>query len=48
MFRMFGMLGNERIKVSSSSTVSTDEMVKAGVRGQPDINAIATRKGNEI
>jgi xylan 1,4-beta-xylosidase len=47
-FRMFGMLGNERVNVSSSSTVPTDEMLKTGVRGQPDINAIAARKNREI
>jgi xylan 1,4-beta-xylosidase len=47
-FRMFGMLGNDRVKVSSSSTVAMEEMLSVGVRGQPDINAIATRKGNEV
>jgi xylan 1,4-beta-xylosidase len=47
-FRMFGMLGDERVQVSSSSRVPTDEMLKTGVRGQPDINAIAARKTREI
>jgi xylan 1,4-beta-xylosidase len=47
-FRMFGMLGKERVKVSSSGSLPADEIVRAGVRGQPDINAIATRKDNEV
>ena len=47
-FRMLGMLGNERVKVTSSGTLPTGEIVSAGVRGQPDINAIATRKEREI
>jgi xylan 1,4-beta-xylosidase len=47
-FRMFGMLGSERIKVTSSGTLPTDDVLQTGVRGQPDINAIAARKDNEI
>jgi xylan 1,4-beta-xylosidase len=47
-FRMFGMLGHDRVRVTSSGALPTDEVVRAGVRGQPDINAIATRKDNEI
>ena len=47
-FRMFGLLGTERLKSSSSSALSAEEVLRAGVRGQPDINAIATRKDHEI
>jgi xylan 1,4-beta-xylosidase len=47
-FRMFGLLGNERLKTESSAGLSVDEILRAGVRGQPDINAIATRKDHEI
>jgi xylan 1,4-beta-xylosidase len=43
-FRMLGLLGNERVKTSSSGTLSSEEIVRAGVRGRSDINAIATRK----
>ena len=46
-FRMFGLLGDERVKVTSSSALPTGDILRAGVRGQPDINAIATRKGRE-
>jgi xylan 1,4-beta-xylosidase len=47
-FRMFGMLGNERVQVNSSAALSTDDVVLNGVRGQPDIKAIATRSDHEI
>jgi xylan 1,4-beta-xylosidase len=49
-FRMLGLLGTERVKVSSSGALPNGEIVEAGVRARPDINAIATRKnkGREI
>jgi len=47
-FRMFGLLGGERLKTESSAALPVDEILRAGVRGQPDINAIATRKDREI
>jgi xylan 1,4-beta-xylosidase len=47
-FRMFGLLNGERVAVSSTGAVSADEMLKSGVRGRPDVNAIATRQDREI
>jgi xylan 1,4-beta-xylosidase len=47
-FRMFGLLGNEKIKVSSSGAIEPEEIVLSGVRGQPDVNALATRKSREV
>jgi len=47
-FRMFGLLGSERVKATSSGAVSTEEVVATGVRKEPDINVIATRKDHEI
>jgi xylan 1,4-beta-xylosidase len=47
-FRMFGMLGSERLKSVSSAALAPDEILRAGVHGQPDINAIATHKDHEI
>jgi xylan 1,4-beta-xylosidase len=47
-FRMFGLLGAERAKVSSTSALPIEQLVSAGVRKQPDIRAIATRKDHEI
>ena len=47
-FRMFGLLGNERIAAMSRAALPSDEIVKAGVRKQPDVNAIAARKDHEV
>jgi xylan 1,4-beta-xylosidase len=47
-FRMLGLLGNQRLNVTSSAAVPSDEIVRSGVRGSPDINAIATRKEREV
>jgi xylan 1,4-beta-xylosidase len=47
-FRMLGLLGNERVKATSSGALRTEEVVLNGVRARPDINAIATRKDREI
>jgi xylan 1,4-beta-xylosidase len=47
-FRMFGLLGTERVKSSSSAALATEDVLRDGVRGQPDINVIATRKDHEI
>lgn len=47
-FRMFGLLGSERVKATSTGALPTDDVVRDGVRGQPDINVIATRKNHEV
>jgi xylan 1,4-beta-xylosidase len=47
-FRMFGLLGNERLAVAGSGGLPSNEIVKTGVRGQPDVNAIAARKDHEV
>jgi xylan 1,4-beta-xylosidase len=47
-FRMFGLLARARVKATSSGALPSDDVVRTGVRGQPDINAIATRKDDEV
>ena len=47
-FRMLGLLGNERVQVVSSAALPSEDIVKSGVRGSPDITAIAARKEHEI
>src|SRR5580692_1639178 len=47
-FRMLGLLGDESVEGTSSNGLATEEVVHGGVRGQPDINTIATRKDREI
>lgn len=47
-FRMLGLLGDDRVKVTSSGALATEDVVRVGVRALPDINAIAARKDREI
>jgi xylan 1,4-beta-xylosidase len=47
-FRMLGLLGNERVKATSSRALPTEEVVRNGVRALPDVDAIAARKDREI
>ena len=47
-FRMFGLLGNERVRATSSGALETDSVLKDGVRGQPDIGVIATRSDRQV
>src|SRR5258707_4592364 len=47
-FRMFGLMGSERVKVSSTGALPTEQVVSGGVRQRPDIRAIATRKNQEV
>jgi xylan 1,4-beta-xylosidase len=46
-FRMLGLLGNERVKATSSGALTTEDVARNGVRALPDINAIATRKDRD-
>jgi len=48
VFRMFGLMKGERVKVQSSGAVSAEEILKAGVREKADVNALATRGEREI
>src|SRR5580700_11142300 len=47
-FRMWGMLGGERVQLTSSAALATDEVLLNGVRARPDIKAIAARGDHEI
>ena len=47
-FRAFGLLSNERVQANSSAALSTEDVVASGVRAQPDVNVIATRKDHEV
>jgi xylan 1,4-beta-xylosidase len=46
-FRMMAMLKGERLTTQSSGALTLAEVVADGVRGAPDVNAIATRDGAE-
>ncbi|HXF26859.1 MAG TPA: hypothetical protein VN610_06280 [Bryobacteraceae bacterium] len=47
-FRMFGLLGNERVAVTSSGAVPPERIVSQGVRDRADISALASRGDREI
>jgi xylan 1,4-beta-xylosidase len=42
-FRMLGLLGSERVEATSSEALPSEQIVKAGVRGQSNIGVLATR-----
>ena len=47
VFRMFGMMGGNRVEARSSGAMDLDAIVKAGVKAAPDIGAFASRKERE-
>ena len=48
VFRMFGMMGGERVEAKSSGALDLDAMLENGVREAPDINALASRGDRSI
>jgi xylan 1,4-beta-xylosidase len=48
VFRMAGLMRGDRVKVESSSATGLEAMLKEGVRGKPDVNALATRDEREM
>ena len=47
-FRMLGLLGATRLPVKNQQAISASQIQAAGVRAQPDVDAIATRKDREV
>jgi xylan 1,4-beta-xylosidase len=47
LFRMAGLMSGTRVKVESSGRVPLDDILKAGVRRQPDVDALATTADGE-
>jgi xylan 1,4-beta-xylosidase len=48
VFRMYGKLGGEWVRVDSSGALPAAQIVARSVTEQPDINAVATRREHEI
>ena len=48
LFRMLGLLGGDRVEVTDAGALDTDQVVREGVRGAPDIRAIATRTNQGV
>ncbi len=47
-FRILGLMGSERVKATSTGALPTEDVVRDGVRGHPDVNVIAARKNHEV
>jgi xylan 1,4-beta-xylosidase len=48
VFRMFSLMGGRRLEVQSSAEVGLDAILAGGVRGAPDVAALAARDGDTI
>ncbi|HVY70556.1 MAG TPA: beta-xylosidase, partial [Verrucomicrobiae bacterium] len=48
VFRMFSHMSGQRLAVESSGAVALDDMLKGGVRTQPDVSALASMDGRKL
>src|SRR5664280_1108312 len=48
VFRMMGKMEGDQLAVTSSGSISLEQIVREGVRGSPDISALASRKGRQV
>ncbi len=48
VFRMFGMMGEQRIQAQSDRAVSTDDLLKSGVKAGADINGFAAKSARSV
>ena len=48
VFRMFSQMNGQQLAVTSDRAISLDDMKRKGVRGQPDVSAIASGDKNKI
>jgi xylan 1,4-beta-xylosidase len=47
LFRMAGMMSGHRVRAQSAGRIALDDILKSGVRRQPDVDALATTDKNE-
>jgi xylan 1,4-beta-xylosidase len=48
VFRMFGLMHGDRVRVESNGAVDFNTILQTGVRQKPDIDALATRSDSDI
>ena len=48
VFRMFGLMGGERLEVESTGAIGLDAIRRDGVRDRPDVSALASRGDGKI
>src|SRR5688572_28355032 len=47
-FKLLGSMTGQRLPVASSGAIPLDDLLASGVRGQPDIDALAAVDGERI
>jgi xylan 1,4-beta-xylosidase len=48
VFRMYGKMGGQRVAVQSSADAGLEAIMKDGVRGTPDVSALASLEGKKL
>jgi xylan 1,4-beta-xylosidase len=48
VFRMLGLMGGERVAVESTGAMKLEDIRDNGVRGNPDVNALASRQERAV
>lgn len=48
VFRMFSRMGGQRVAANSSGEIALDAMISDGVRGVPDVAALASLEGKKL
>jgi xylan 1,4-beta-xylosidase len=48
VFRMYSRMGGQRVAATSSAEVALDQIMKDGVRGTPDVAALASLEGRRL
>ena len=48
VFRMFAKMGGQRVNVDSSAGLNAQTILKSGVRGNPDVSALASLDKNKL
>ncbi|MBI4663548.1 MAG: beta-xylosidase [Verrucomicrobia bacterium] len=48
VFRMFARMSGQRVAVDSNGTAPLDEIIRGGVRGKPDVSALASLDQNKL
>jgi xylan 1,4-beta-xylosidase len=48
LFRMLALMQGDRVSVESSGAVNIDEILRSGVRGKADVDALATRSDHGV
>jgi xylan 1,4-beta-xylosidase len=48
VFRMYSRMGGQRVAATSSAEIALDQIMKDGVRGTPDVAALASLEGRKL